>query len=102
MTGGSAGIGKAIALRLAQAGAKTLIVARDEEKLDLTREEFAAQGLEVETYSADISDPAQCAAFIQRILSEHGGIDILDQQRRALDPPLGREFLRPACTTSNG
>ena len=77
MTGGSAGIGKAIALRLAQAGAKTLIVARDKEKLDLTRDEFSVQGLEVETYSADISDPAQCAAFIQRILSEHGGIDIL-------------------------
>ncbi len=77
VTGGSAGIGKAIALRLAQAGAKTLIVARDEEKLNLAREEFSVQGLELETYSADISDPAQCAAFIQRILSEQGGIDIL-------------------------
>ncbi len=77
MTGGSAGIGRAISRRLAQAGAKTLIVARDAEKLDRTREEFSAQGLEVETYSADISDPAQCAAFIQRIIGEHGGIDIL-------------------------
>ncbi len=77
VTGGSAGIGKAISRRLAQAGAKTLIVARDAEKLDRTREEFSAQGLEVETYSADISDPAQCAAFIQRIIGEHGGIDIL-------------------------
>ncbi len=77
VTGGSAGIGKAIALRLAQAGAKTLIVARDAEKLDLTREEFPVQGLEVETYSADVSDPAQCAAFIRRIIDEQGGIDIL-------------------------
>jgi NAD(P)-dependent dehydrogenase (short-subunit alcohol dehydrogenase family) len=77
VTGGSAGIGKALALRLAQAGAKTLIVARDEARLKLTREEFSAQGLEVETYSADISDPAQCTAVIQRIIGEHGGIDIL-------------------------
>jgi NAD(P)-dependent dehydrogenase (short-subunit alcohol dehydrogenase family) len=77
VTGGSAGIGKAIALKLAQAGAKTLIVARDQEKLDLTRKEFSAQGLEVETYSADIADPAQCAAFTQRVIGEHGGIDIL-------------------------
>ena len=77
VTGGSAGIGKAVALRLAQAGAKALIVARDEEKLDRMREEFSAQGLEVATYSADISDPAQCAAFTQRIIGEHGGIDIL-------------------------
>ena len=77
VTGGSAGIGKAVALKLAQAGAKTLIVARNEEKLDLMREEFSAQGLEVETYSADIADPEQCAAFVQRILAEQGGIDIL-------------------------
>ncbi len=77
VTGGSAGIGKAIAQRLAHAGAKTLIAARDPEKLERTREEFAAQGLELLTYSADISDPAQCAALIERINAEHGGIDIL-------------------------
>jgi NAD(P)-dependent dehydrogenase (short-subunit alcohol dehydrogenase family) len=77
VTGGSAGIGKAIALRLAGAGAKTLIVARDSDKLGHARREFTAQNLEVETYSADISDPAQCAAFIEKIIGEHGGIDIL-------------------------
>ena len=77
VTGGSAGIGKAIARRLAEAGAKTLIAARDPEKLELTRQEFSAHGLEVETYSVDISEPAQCAAFIKRVLSEHGGVDIL-------------------------
>src|SRR5208337_2979704 len=77
VTGGSAGIGKAIALRVAKSGAKTFIVARDIEKLELTKQEFAGQGFEVETYSADISDTTQCAEFIQRILSEHGGIDVL-------------------------
>ncbi len=77
ITGGSAGIGKAIAYRLAKAGAKTLIVARDVEKLELTREEFAVQGLEVATYSADIADPEKCAAMIEQITAEHGGIDIL-------------------------
>ena len=68
ITGGSAGIGKAIAYRLAKAGAKTLIVARDVEKLELTREEFAVQGLEVATYSADIADPEKCAAMIEQII----------------------------------
>jgi short-subunit dehydrogenase len=52
-------------------------VARDEEKLDLTRKEFAAQSLEIATYRADISDPAQCATFIDRVIAEHGGVDIL-------------------------
>ena len=94
VTGGSAGIGKAIALRLAQAGAKTLIVARDAEKLDLTREEFSVQGLEVETYSADISDPdamrgVHSADHRRTRRDRHSR-----QQRRALDPPLSREFLR--------
>jgi len=77
VTGGSAGIGKAVAHRLAAAGAKTIIVARDVEKLELTREEFSVEGLEVETISADIADPAQCAALIERITTEFGGIDIL-------------------------
>ena len=77
VTGGSAGIGKAIALRLAQAGAKTLIVARDLDKLEAAQAEFAAQGLEVATHSVDISDAGQCAAFIERTHGEHGGIDIL-------------------------
>ncbi len=77
ITGGSAGIGKAIALRVAKAGAKTIIVARDPEKLDLAQQEFSVQGLELETYSADISDPAKCAGLIEEILHDHGGIDIL-------------------------
>jgi len=77
ITGGSAGIGKAIARRVGEAGAKTIIVARDPEKLDLTKQEFAAQGLEVAAYSADIADPEQCAAFVRRVTDEHGGVDIL-------------------------
>ncbi len=77
VTGGSAGIGKAIALRLAKAGAKTMIVARDIEKLELAREEFAVLGLELTTYSADIAEGEQCAALIDRINAEHGGVDIL-------------------------
>ncbi len=96
VTGGSAGIGKAIALRLAQAGAKTLIVARDAEKLEAARAEFAAQGLEVKTYSADISDPGQCAAFIERLLAEHRGIDILiNNAGRSIRRAIENSYDRP-------
>ena len=96
VTGGSAGIGKAIASRLAQAGAKTLIVARDPEKLELTREEFSVQGLEVETYSADISEPGQCAALVERILGEHGGIDILvNNAGRSIRRAVENSYDRP-------
>jgi NAD(P)-dependent dehydrogenase (short-subunit alcohol dehydrogenase family) len=96
VTGGSAGIGKAIAQRLAQAGAKTLIVARDQEKLDLTREEFSVQGLEAETYSADISDPDACEALIERIKGEHGGIDILiNNAGRSIRRAIENSYDRP-------
>jgi NAD(P)-dependent dehydrogenase (short-subunit alcohol dehydrogenase family) len=81
---------------LAQAGAKTVIVARAAEKLDLTREEFSVQGLEVETYSADISDPGQCAAFIESVLSEHGGIDILvNNAGRSIRRAIENSYDRP-------
>lgn len=77
ITGGSSGIGKATAFRLAAAGAKTLIVARDPDKLEKTRQEAAACGLKLVTYSADIADPVQCDAVIKKIISEHGPVDIL-------------------------
>ena len=62
VTGGSSGIGRATALRLAEAGARVIIVARDQEKLARVRAEIAAGGGgEVTTYSCDIGDPAKRA-----------------------------------------
>ena len=96
VTGGTAGIGKAIALRLAQAGAKALIVARDADRLNAARDEFAAQGLEVATYSADISNPGRCAAFIERVLGEHRGIDILiNNAGRSIRRAVENSYDRP-------
>ena len=77
ITGGSSGIGKAAALKIAAAGAVTLIVARDTAKLAATRLEAAARGLSIVTYAADIADPAQCDALIKTIIADHGGVDIL-------------------------
>ncbi len=77
ITGGSSGIGKAAAFKVATAGAVTIIVGRDAEKLALTRREAAARGLSLVTYAADIADPAQCDALIKTIITEHGGVDIL-------------------------
>lgn len=77
VTGGSAGIGKAAAFRLAAAGATVLIVARDAEKLERTRQEASARGLKLITYAADIADPEQCDAVIAKIIAEHGHVDIL-------------------------
>ena len=77
ITGGSSGIGKATAFRVAEAGAITIIVARDMEKLEATRQEAKRRGLSIIAFSADISDPAGCAAVATKINAEYGGVDIL-------------------------
>ena len=77
VTGGSSGIGRATALKLADAGAHVLIVARDPDKLASVREEIERRGGQAGTYECDIADPQACDAFIARLLADHGPIDIL-------------------------
>ncbi len=77
ITGGSSGIGKAAAFKIAHAGAITLIVAREQAKLDETVAEAAAQGLTLIPYSADIGEEASCAELLARITEAHGGVDVL-------------------------
>jgi len=77
VTGGSSGIGLAAAHKIAAAGATTIIIARDPEKLAEAKAEIEAQGNSVITYSADVSDDAQCAQLVKTIAEKHGGVDIL-------------------------
>ncbi len=77
ITGGSSGIGKAAAFKIAEAGAITVIVARDKEKLQETVAEAKARGLKLITYSADVSDQEQCAAVVRQVTEEYGGVDVL-------------------------
>jgi NAD(P)-dependent dehydrogenase (short-subunit alcohol dehydrogenase family) len=77
VTGSSSGIGKATALKLAEAGAKVVLVARGEEKLIETKQEIEKAGGRAFIYTADISDLASCDALVARVLKEHGGCDFL-------------------------
>lgn len=77
ITGGSSGIGRATALRLADAGATIIIAARDPVRLAETQTEIRSRGGKVHVYACDITDEAACDAFVQRVLAEHGDIDIL-------------------------
>ena len=77
ITGGSSGIGRATALKVATAGAHVLLVARDPEKLAQTAREITAAGGIVSTYSCDIAEPGECDRFIARVLEEHGYVDVL-------------------------
>ena len=77
VTGASSGIGRATALKLAEAGAKVVLVARGADKLAETKKEIEGLGGTAVAYPADISDLASCDALVQRVLKEQGGCDYL-------------------------
>jgi NAD(P)-dependent dehydrogenase (short-subunit alcohol dehydrogenase family) len=77
VTGGSSGIGLAAAHKLAEAGAIIIICGRDEEKLAAAKKEINACGFDVVTYAVDVADMVDCDRFVQLLIENHGGVDIL-------------------------
>ncbi|MHC9086130.1 SDR family oxidoreductase [Luteimonas sp. RIT-PG2_3] len=77
ITGGSSGIGLSTAQRVAEAGAVTVIVARGKEELFKARDEMKAKGGKVFAYTADLADMADCDRLVEKILKEHGHVDVL-------------------------
>lgn len=77
VTGGSRGLGRAMATALAEAGADLVIAGRDASSLAEARAGLGATGRDVRTVQADLALPATCEATIAAILGEHGPIDIL-------------------------
>jgi len=98
VTGGSSGIGLAAAVKFAQAGAITVICARDEAKLaEAEQEIMAAAGKDatVATFSCDIADEASCKALIDFLNTSYGGVDFLINNagrsiRRAIEASYDR------------
>jgi NAD(P)-dependent dehydrogenase (short-subunit alcohol dehydrogenase family) len=78
VTGGSRGIGKAIAKRLAEKGADVVISARTAETLQTTSKEISeATGRRVETVPADLSTLEGCEELHRQATATFGHIDIL-------------------------
>lgn len=77
ITGASSGIGRATALMMGKAGAQVLLVARGEEKLLETLEEIRSGGGNASYYTCDLSDLKQAESLTQRILEDHGRVDVL-------------------------
>jgi L-rhamnose 1-dehydrogenase len=78
VTGGSRGIGRAIALGLAKAGAHVAIVYRqDTPHAEKTRDEIAALGVRALAVQADTGDESRVQAMIQAVTEGLGGIDVL-------------------------
>lgn len=84
ITGGSKGIGRAIALGLAEEGAHIAICARGAEALNQVQEEAAAYGVTVFAQPCDVGDPEALDAFLNEARAQLGGVDILVNNVSAL------------------
>src|SRR5262249_28167541 len=77
ITGGSRGLGREMALAIAEAGANVVLVGRDEASLDRTAGEIRDRRREAATIIADVGQPAEAERACHRALEQHGPIDIL-------------------------
>lgn len=110
VTGASRGLGKAIALALASAGARLALVARDVQQLHTAAEEARGAGAEAEIFTADVSRESDIERLAVEVKSRFGYVDILvnnaginirkplveftaDEWRQVLDTNLTGVFL---------
>ncbi len=77
ITGASRGLGRAMAVALAEAGAKVVLVARDRAKLEETRQEIERLGARVWTFQADVTSEDQVRELERQVREQAGLVDIL-------------------------
>jgi NAD(P)-dependent dehydrogenase (short-subunit alcohol dehydrogenase family) len=79
VTGGDSGIGRAVAVLYAREGADVAIVYLPEEQEDaeITRRAIEAEGRRCLMLAGDLSDPDFCREVIDRVIDEHGKLDVL-------------------------
>jgi NAD(P)-dependent dehydrogenase (short-subunit alcohol dehydrogenase family) len=77
VTGGSRGIGRAIAAEFAQAGAAVALAARGQEDLERAAKEIEAAGGHALAVPTDVTDPDQAQALVDRTVADLGTVDIL-------------------------
>src|ERR1700757_2390551 len=77
VTGASQGIGRACALKLAQAGATLALAARGQEKLEELAREIETTGGKAAAFPLDVSDEEQIKSVFKAAIAQFGKIDIL-------------------------
>jgi 3-dehydrosphinganine reductase len=94
VTGGSSGIGKATALRLARHGANISILARDPQKLALAQAEIAALSnrIQVFSFAADLSERSQAEQAVSSAVQALGAPDLLVTSAGIAHPGYFREL----------
>jgi NAD(P)-dependent dehydrogenase (short-subunit alcohol dehydrogenase family) len=93
VTGGGSGIGRGIALRLAEQGARVALLGRTAEKIEAVAQEIRARGGEARTFPADVRQYPAVEQAIRGTVDAFGRLDIV------INSAAGN-FLAPAATLS--
>jgi NAD(P)-dependent dehydrogenase (short-subunit alcohol dehydrogenase family) len=88
VTGGSKGIGLAIAAAFAAAGAEVVISSRKADALTRGCEQITAEGGKASWFAANAGDPVQAAACVEEVMNRHGRVDVL-VNNAATNPYMG-------------
>lgn len=92
VTGASRGIGRAVALGLAQAGADVAVGARSESDLDSVVEDIEAAGRRGLAVPTDVTEREQIEKLLDRTIGELGGLDVM------VNNAGGTRFMSPLIT----
>ena len=77
ITGGSRGLGREMALAIADAGADVVLIGRDQQSLEQAAGEITKLGRRANIVQGDIGTPGECETICERVMNEFGPIDIL-------------------------
>ena len=99
VVGGGSGLGAAMAVGLAQAGAAVAVVDIAADGAERTRAEIAGSGGEASTVRCDVTDRGAVEAAVAAVLATHGRVDILVNSRRHRLPLPGRGTFRRTAST---
>ncbi|MGE4427057.1 MAG: SDR family NAD(P)-dependent oxidoreductase [Solirubrobacteraceae bacterium] len=95
VTGASSGIGEATALRLGEAGATVILVARRRDELEAVRDRIVDAGGTAIAHPCDLTDFDAIDALADAVLAEHGVVDVLvNNAGRSIRRPIAKSYDR--------
>jgi short-subunit dehydrogenase len=96
ITGASSGIGRALAIKLAEAGVLTVLVARSGERLQALHSEIRSRGGKTRAYAADLSSPADIDSLLQQLQRDGVVVDALvNNAGRSIRRAISEAYARP-------
>lgn len=90
VTGAGRGLGRQMALHLADAGADIVCAARTKSQIQAVAEEIEAKGRQTLVIPTDVSDSSQVDAMVQQTIDEWGGFEVMIANAAASGPASGK------------